>query len=46
MDYGKKEDMISGVSFFSNDFVNFLSNVIVTSLSYFAILVYFMYLFG
>jgi uncharacterized membrane protein len=46
MDYGKKEDMISGVSFFSNDFVNFLSNVIVTALSYFAILVYFMYLFG
>ena len=46
MDFGKKEDMISGVSFFSNDFVNFLSNVIVTSLSYFAILVYFMYLFG
>ena len=46
MDYGKKEDMISGCSFFSNDFVNFLSNVIVTALSYFAILVYFMYLFG
>lgn len=46
MDFGKKENMISGFSFFSNDVVNFLSNVIVTSLSYFAILVYFMYLFG
>jgi len=39
LDYGNISEKISGVSYFSNDFVNFLSNLFITSIFY-VILVY------
>jgi uncharacterized protein (TIGR00297 family) len=41
LDFGKISEKISGISFFSNDFVNFLSNILVTAIFY-VILVYLM----